>query len=140
MNSIILQTASRFLFPVMVLYSVFLLLRGHDAPGGGFAGGLLAAGAFVLQAIAFGPAKARHILRMDPHRLLGVGLLLVTLSGIAGLAAGHAFQTGILWGELKLAEHLNLGFGTPTIFDAGVYLAVLGAACLAIFSMMEEVT
>ena len=75
-NSPIFRTAARLLMPLLLLFSVFLLLRGHNEPGGGFVGGLVAAAAFALYAIAFGVQRARQALLVKPMTLLGAGLLI----------------------------------------------------------------
>ena len=75
MTSSILQTAARLLMPLLLLFAVFLLLRGHNEPGGGFVGGLVVAAAFVLYSLAFGVEAARRAVLVRPSTLLGVGLL-----------------------------------------------------------------
>ena len=66
-GTIILNTAARLLMPLQLLFSIFLLLRGHDEPGGGFIAGLVAAGAFTLYLFAFGVSATKEVLRMiDP--------------------------------------------------------------------------
>lgn len=135
MNSIILSTVSRLLAALMLVFSVFLLLRGHNLPGGGFAGGLVAAGAFVLHALSFGFPAARRMLWFEPQTIIAAGLIVALGSGVVGFPDGLPFLTGI-WGATPLPV---IGkFGTPLVFDAGVYLAVLGVTCLAVFAMGEE--
>lgn len=135
MNSLILSTAARLLLPLMLLFSVFLLLRGHNEPGGGFVGGLVAAAAFALYAVAYGVAASRRALSVDPRALIGVGLLVALCSGLLGPMRGLPFMTG-LWREREVAA---LGkVGTPLLFDTGVYLVVFGAALLIVFTLAEE--
>jgi len=135
MTSLILSTATRYLLPLLLLFSIFLLLRGHNEPGGGFAGGLVAAAAFALYAIAHNVADARRVLRIDPRLLVGLGLLTALSSGLIGLLAGYPFMTG-LWSTRSLPV---LGkVGTPLLFDLGVYLVVIGITLLIIFSLAEE--
>ncbi len=135
MGSLILRTATRYLLPLLLLFSVFLLIRGHNEPGGGFVGGLVAAAAFALYAIAYGVATARQALPLAPGRLIGLGLLLAVGSGMFALAAGQPFLTG-LWHPQPVPV---LGkVGTPLLFDLGVYLAVVGVVLLIIFSLMED--
>lgn len=138
MNSLIFQTAARFLLPLMLVFSVFLLLRGHNHPGGGFSGALVASAAFLLYAIAFDTAAARRLLRVDPHRLVGVGLLLALCAGLPGLFAGESLFHALWWTELKPAEHFKLVLGTPFLFDIGVYFAVFGGVLLIFFTLKEE--
>jgi multicomponent Na+:H+ antiporter subunit B len=135
-SSLLLQTATRFLQPLLLVFSVLLLLRGHDEPGGGFVGGLTAAGAFALNAIAYGVPAARRALRADPRTLAGAGLVLATASGALSLALGRPFLTGV-WVALPLPGG-RLELGTPLLFDAGVYLVVLGAALTIILVLGEE--
>ena len=131
-ESIILFEATRYLAPLMVLLSFYLLLRGHNEPGGGFVGGLLAAAAFALHVIASGVLYARRMLRVDPRTLMGVGLLLALLMGVPALLHGQPFMTGI-WLPHKLPV---LGkVGTPLLFDVGVYLLVVGITLTIIFEL-----
>ncbi|MDR7417861.1 MAG: Na+/H+ antiporter subunit B [Armatimonadota bacterium] len=134
MPSLILSTASRYLLPLLLLFSVFVLLRGHNESGGGFVGGLMAAAAFALHAIAEGPERARHTLRRDPRALVGVGLLVALMSGLAALVADRPFLTGV-WVTIPWPEALKVG--TPLVFDAGVYLVVAGTVLTILFSLME---
>jgi multicomponent Na+:H+ antiporter subunit B len=136
-RGLILPTATTWLMPLLVLFSLFLLLRGHNEPGGGFAGGLVVASAFVLLSIANGVGEARAALHLDPRTLVGVGLLLMLLGGIiAPLLYGEPFLTAHWW-PLPLADY-DVSLGTPTIFDLGVYLAVAGTVLLIVFSLEEE--
>nr|MBF6608891.1 Na(+)/H(+) antiporter subunit B [Flavobacterium sp.] len=75
MRSIILQTASRYLLPILLLFSFFLLLRGHYHPGGGFVGGLVASIAFVLHSFAYGTDDTMKLLRRKPLSLIPIGLI-----------------------------------------------------------------
>ncbi|MEX1122825.1 MAG: MnhB domain-containing protein, partial [Balneolales bacterium] len=95
MKSLILKTISGLLFALLLLISVFLFIRGHNDPGGGFIGGLVGAGAFVLFIIAYGPDDARRILRFDPKTLIGWGLLFAAVSGIISLMFGSSYLTGL---------------------------------------------
>ena len=136
MSSVIVQTASRAIEPLLLLLSIYLLLAGHDEPGGGFVGGLVAAGALTLHTIAFGVASARRALRADPRTFAGVGLVVALAAVWAGAAAGVPPMTG-LWVDLPAGSPMK-AIGTPVLFDAGVFLVVLGTALNAIFSLAEE--
>lgn len=137
MISLILSTATRFLMPLMLLFSLFLLLRGHHQPGGGFAAGLVAAAAFALYAIAHNVGAARQILRLDPRILIGLGLLLAGGSGLVSLLVNLPYLTG-RWVIFHVPLLGKAELGTPLIFDGGVYLVVTGAVLTIIFSLMEE--
>jgi multicomponent Na+:H+ antiporter subunit B len=137
MTSSILQTAVRVLMPLLLLFAVFLLMRGHNEPGGGFVAGLVVAASFILYSIAFGVDAARRALIVAPATLLGVGPLLALVSGVPGLLAGRPFMTAI-WitvGSGSTAFHL----GTPLVFDIGVFLAVIGAVLTIVFTLAEAV-
>ncbi len=134
-DSLILRTTTRLLFPLTLVFSVFLLVRGHNEPGGGFVGGLSAAAAFALVLASDGLATARRLLRLDPRSFIGAGLAVALLSGVPPLAHGGAFLTGYwLKAKLPVIGHL----GTPFVFDVGVYLAVLGVVATIIFELAEE--
>ena len=137
MSSLILRTAARFLMPVLILFSIFLLLRGHNLPGGGFAGGLLAATALALYVFAWDADAARRAVGVDPPVLIGAGLLLALGSGLAGLAGGRSLLTG-LWVEVPITGRSELAFGTPIVFDIGVYLVIVGSTLLIITALAEE--
>lgn len=135
--SLILRTATRYMQPILVLFSLFLLLQGHDEPGGGFSGGLVAAAGFALYAIAYTVEDARRLLRIDPHILIGLGLLLAVGSAAASLFLDEAFMTG-LWTEVHLPVWGEVAIGTPVFFDIGVYLVVVGVTLTIIFTLAEE--
>lgn len=135
MKSMILSTATRYILPMLLLLSVFDLLRGHNDPGGGFVGGLVASAAFALYALAFDVPQARRALRVDPLLLIGFGLLVVVTSGIVPLLAGKPFLTA-LWSEQTVPVLGKLG--TPLLFEFGIYLTVVGVTLLIIFSLAEE--
>lgn len=132
MSSLILRTAARYLIPLLLLFSIFLLVRGHNHPGGGFAGGLLAATAFAIYLFASDARTTREALRIDPHLLIGAGLLTTLASGLAGLMGGRAFLASF-WGTAG-----GEPIGTPLLFDLGVYLVVLGSVLLIVLSLGEE--
>jgi multicomponent Na+:H+ antiporter subunit B len=139
MKAIILRTTAHVLIPLLLLFSLFMLLRGHDAPGGGFIGALLAAGAFAVYMLAFDTAEILRITRGVHHRqLIGIGLAAAFAGAVLPMVAGRPLLTG-LWIELALfsdAEPLHLG--TPLLFDLGVYLTVLGAALTVLVELEED--
>jgi multicomponent Na+:H+ antiporter subunit A len=131
LTSSIFRTAVRLLMPLLLLFAVFLLLRGHNEPGGGVVGGLVAAAAFALYGIAFGAPSARRALLVRPLTLLGVGLLLALTSGLPAVIRGEPFLTA-QWSTGPIVV------GTPAVFDAGVFLVVAGVALMMIFNLEEE--
>jgi multicomponent Na+:H+ antiporter subunit B len=139
-NSILLRAATRYIVPVQLLFSVYLMLRGHNLPGGGFIGGLIAAAAFALYVIAYDARVARQKLRLSPQWYISIGLLLSLLSAVLPLFIGKPAMTGLWDGAIPL-NWLGLGslkLGTPLLFDIGVYLVVIGITLLIIFTLEEE--
>lgn len=133
-GTIILNTAARFLMPLQLMFSIFLLLRGHDEPGGGFIAGLVAAGAFTLYLFAFGVSATKTVLRMvDPRDLIGAGLLLGMISVVPAWFVGQPFLTAQWW----TIPVIDFKASTPLIFDIGVYLAVLGSVMGMVMALME---
>lgn len=135
-NSLILQTATRFLLPLQLLFSIFLLLRGHDEPGGGFIAGLVAAGAVALYLFAFDIQKTRELIRFSPHDLIGVGLVSAIVSGLPALVLGYPFLTA-LWWEPVFPFFGTVKLSTPLIFDIGVYLTVIGSVLAIVLALAE---
>lgn len=135
MTSTILQTATRALMPVLLLFAIFLLLRGHNQPGGGFVGGLVVASSFVLYSIAFGVDAARRALLVSPATLLGVGPLIALTSGLPAVITGQPFMTA-QWTEVPLGG-TAVALGTPLVFDVGVFLAVIGVVLTIVLTLAE---
>jgi multisubunit Na+/H+ antiporter MnhB subunit len=136
MTSPILQTATRLLMPLLLLFAVFLLLRGHNEPGGGFVGGLVVAASFVLYSIAYGVEAARRALLVSPSTLLGGGPLIALLSGVPAVLLGRPFMTA-LWTRVGVGS-IAVDVGTPLIFDIGVFLAVIGVVLTIVFTLSAE--
>ena len=130
-DSPIFRTAARLLMPLLLVFAVFLVLRGHNEPGGGFVGGLVAAAAFALYGIAFGVHRARQALLVKPMTLLGAGLLIALVSGLPAVLRGQPFL-GAWWPPGPVA------IGTPALFDLGVFLVVAGVVLMMIFTLAEE--
>jgi multicomponent Na+:H+ antiporter subunit B len=135
MPSLVLRSSARFLVPLMLVFSVFLLVRGHNEPGGGFVGGLVAATAFALVLLAEGLGTARRLLRLDPLAFVATGLLVALLSGLPPLLAGRPYMSG-RW--LKAPLPVVGKLGSPVVFDVGVYLVVLGIVLTILFALAEE--
>jgi multicomponent Na+:H+ antiporter subunit B len=134
MKTIIFKTASSYLLPLLILFSIFILLRGHYLPGGGFVGGLIASIAFVIHSFANGLEKTKHIIKLHPGFLIPVGLLIAIISGAAPLFIGQSFMTG-LWMDDPIPV---IGMvGTALFFDTGVYFVVIGITLTIIFTISE---
>ncbi len=138
MQSLILRTATRLLVSLILVFSVYLLLRGHNAPGGGFAGALVAATGFALYIMAEGAGSVRKAIRIDPRRLIIFGIGLTLITGLIALISGKPFLTGLWW---PIAEHTDTQYvvvGTPIFFDIGVYAIVLGTILTLILTLEEN--
>jgi multisubunit Na+/H+ antiporter MnhB subunit len=135
MRSSILQTATRVLMPLLLLFAVFLLWRGHNEPGGGFVGGLVVAASFVLYAMAYGVDAGRRALLVDPSTLLGGGLLVAFISGVPAVLMGQPFMTA-LWARIGVGSR-GLDIGTPLVFDVGVFLTVIGVVLTIVFTLAD---
>lgn len=138
MNSLILKAATRVLVGLMLVFSLYMLLRGHNEPGGGFIGGLVAAIGFALFAIAHGPQSARSALRVDPRALAMAGLGIATLSGLWAGLAGDPHFTGQWWFLGAAPGDKGLPLSTVLLFDIGVYLVVVGSVLTLVLALEEE--
>ncbi len=139
MNSLILSAATRVLVALLLLFSVYMLLRGHNQPGGGFIGGLIAAIGFALYAIAQGTAAARAALRIDPRDLGLIGLALALLAGLSAALFGDPLFTGQWWFLGGGEGDKGLPLSSVLVFDIGVYMVVVGAVLTLVFALEEEI-
>ena len=180
MRTLIFATAIRILTPLFLVFSLYILLRGHNHPGGGFIGGLMGSIAFVFHTLAYGTKQTaksyfsltfykydkkphhnnlRHalrllrknivrnkkekpvfiwnyyLLRLRPTYLMAIGLSVAVSSGLIGLVMGKPFMAAY-W--LKAKVPLVGSVGTPLLFDAGVYLLVLGMVLKMVFTMSKD--
>lgn len=124
MNTVIFRTLAPLLVMTMLVFSVYILLRGHNEPGGGFIGGLIAASAIAIMGMAQGPARARRALRVDPLNLAAFGVITAALSGLLSMVMGNPFLTSA-WAYVDLGE-TSVALSTPMVFDIGVYFVVFG--------------
>ena len=124
-RSIIFEVVTRLLFHSMIIFSVYLLLAGHNLPGGGFSGGLMAGMALTIRYLAGGRFELSEAAPVSAGVMLGSGLGLAALSGLAPLLlGGEVFQSAVF--ELFLPVFGEVKFVTSTTFDVGVYLIVVG--------------
>jgi multicomponent Na+:H+ antiporter subunit B len=137
MKSLILRTASSYLLPLLLLFSFFVLFRGHYHPGGGFVGGLIASIAFILHFFANGLKTTKQIIRIHPGILIPIGLALSLSSGLFPMLADQLpFMTGV-WMDNKVPVLGSIG--TAFFFDTGVYIVVLGITLTIVFTISENV-
>jgi len=139
MNSTILDAATRLLAALLLLFSVYMLLRGHNLPGGGFIGGLIGATGFVLYAIAQGAEATRKALHHEPQNVAMIGLGLALGAGAWAGVSGDAFFTGQWWfvGDRETGNYIPIS--SVLVFDIGVYLVVFGSILTLVLALEEEV-
>jgi multicomponent Na+:H+ antiporter subunit B len=135
-RALMLEYVARTIYWLMLLASVWILLRGHNAPGGGFIAGLVAVAATALVAIVYGVDSARRRLPLRPLALTAVGILLALISGIPGVMEGSPFLTHQWWTLVPGENAVKLS--TVILFDAGVYAAVWGAFTAYLFALLGE--
>lgn len=127
----LLATGARTMVPTLVLFSVFVLVIGHDVPGGGFAGGLIAASALLLVYLAFGDRGVRRAFPADPAAVVGLGLAMAIAAGLIGLLFSGTFLTyTYAAGSFPIVGEVKLS--TLLLFDVGVYVLVVGLVAMGI--------
>ncbi|WP_338663092.1 monovalent cation/H+ antiporter subunit A [Pararoseomonas sp. SCSIO 73927] len=127
----------RLMFPVILTVAIFLLLRGHDLPGGGFAAGLMMSVAILLQYMAAGTRWVDDHLRVRPLRWMGGGLLLAAGTGAAALVAGRPFLTSY-FAYADLGWLGKLPVASAVLFDLGVFALVFGATVLMLIAIAHQ--
>ncbi len=136
MKTVIFKTIAPALTAIMIVFSIFVLLRGHNEPGGGFIGGLIAASAIAIYGIAVGVDEVRKALKFDPISMAGFGVFIAAFAGLLSLGQSLPFLTG-LWGYIPFGE-TQITVSTPMLFDIGVYFAVVGTIGAVALALEEE--
>jgi multisubunit Na+/H+ antiporter MnhB subunit len=137
MTSLILKVATRLLAGLILVFAMYLLFRGHNSPGGGFAAALVAGTGFALIAISDGADSVRSAIRLDPRRIAMIGLGTAIASGLIGVLAGEPFLTGLWWSPSSGGSSA-VAIGTPLFFDIGVFLAVFGTILTLVLALEEN--
>lgn len=138
MGTPILRAVAPLIVGLTLVFSVFVLLRGHNEPGGGFIGGLIAGAGFATLGVAFGAKAVREALPLSPPGIAGLGLLASIASGLPGLDGGRPFMTG-----LRAQLHLlgaSVDISTVMLFDLGVFLIVAGTFAGVALALEEDET
>ncbi|XAL99973.1 hypothetical protein OT109_01035 [Phycisphaeraceae bacterium D3-23] len=137
MSSLILRSAMGLIFPLTFIFAIYMALKGHNAPGGGFIGGLIAATAMVMVRMSHGQAAMARLMPFHPRVLIATGLAIATLTGIIPLL----FDLPMLTSRAPYIYPLGQEVHVPTafFFDLGVFLVVVGVAAGMIFRLGEEV-
>jgi multisubunit Na+/H+ antiporter MnhB subunit len=126
-DSFILESFSRIAFFFINLFALYLLLRGHNLPGGGFIAGLVTAISFIFLSMALGLEEIRNILVIDPIRFGVCGLILAVLTALSPMLAGERFFTHHMW-HFHLPLLGEVEAGTTLLFDLGVYFIVVAVS------------
>lgn len=129
MHPVIMASFARLLLPLALLVSVFILLRGHNLPGGGFIAGLVTAVALIMQYLANGVAWTHSRLPVNMHPVIGTGLTIATLTGVGSFVVGYPFLTST-FGHVEWPLVGDFELASAMAFDLGVYLVVVGATLL----------
>lgn len=137
-RSIIAETGTRAVFHTILLFSLYLLFAGHDQPGGGFIGGLVAGAAFVLYYVSYDAKAMDELVRVRAEALLGSGILLAGGTGAAGLvAASSLLEAGYVY-HAHVGVLGEVGLHSTLFFDIGVYLVVVGLVRMVLRSLGAE--
>lgn len=134
LNSVMLSVAARILLPFALLVSVYIFLRGHNLPGGGFIAGLITSVALVMQYMASGSVETSSKLKLEFPKLIGTGVLIAGLTGLGSFVFGSAFLTST-FGHPSLPIIGELPLASAAAFDLGVFLTVVGATLLTISAL-----
>jgi len=137
MNSVILQIASKYLRWILLIFAILALLRGHNQPGGGFIGGLLAGLAVVFRGFAFTVPEVKSELQSKPLMFIGLGLLFILMSFLPSIFLNYELMTGS-WIKIPLPWIGELKLGSPLIFDIGVFFSVIGVTLMFVFSLTKK--
>lgn len=136
-NDIMIQTTTRLASFIILAFSIYLLLAGHNAPGGGFIGGLMTASALVLIYLAFDAKTIKKFFVIDFPKLIGAGLLVAAGMGTITMLLGYPFLT-----QFFTYVHVpilgNMELTTAMVFDIGVYLTVVGTAITIIVTIAGD--
>ncbi|MBO6898556.1 MAG: monovalent cation/H+ antiporter subunit A [Shimia sp.] len=133
-HPLMMVVATRAMLPIAVMVGLYIFLRGHNQPGGGFVAGLVISIALLMQYMASGFAWAQLRQRMEYHSMIGWGVIIAGLTGVGAWLAGKPFLTSA-FGYLHFPPIEEFEWATAMAFDLGVFLAVLGAVMLMLYSL-----
>ncbi len=136
MRTLIFRVTAPYLTALMMLFSLFVLLRGHNEPGGGFIGGLIGSSALAVYGMAVGVEAVRRALHFHPIAYGAAGLLMAVAAGFMPILGGKPFMTG-LWLFVEIGGS-ELALSTTLLFDVGVYLVIVGAISAIALSLEER--
>ncbi len=136
-NDVLLQSVAKVAFVIIITFSLYLFFAGHNQPGGGFIGALMAAAALILVAVAFGTEFVEKVLPVDYRKLIGVGIMIAFLTGIGSFLFDVPFLSQA-FGYFDLPVMGKTELTTAMLFDLGVYLSVIGVTMNIIFTIGRD--
>ncbi|QDU71569.1 MnhB domain-containing protein [Mucisphaera calidilacus] len=136
MTTLILRISMRLILPIGLVFSLYMAFKGHNEPGGGFIGGLMAAATFAIFRMSSGAAELDKILPCHPRILVSWGLGIALVTAIAPLAAGEPVLRSYLW-DIYLPGGEALHIPSAAFFDIGVFLVVIGI-CVGMIGRFSE--
>ncbi|WP_370453180.1 Na(+)/H(+) antiporter subunit B [Oceanobacillus sp. CFH 90083] len=136
-NNMMLQTLARLIILVVLSFSIYLMLAGHNSPGGGFIGGLMTASAILILYLSFGLNPIKKVIRFDFIKIIGIGLLLPGVTGLVSIFLGDSYLKQYFdYFQIPLIGEVELTTALP--FDLGVYFVVLASALTIILTIAED--
>jgi len=136
-SSLILRIGMRLILPLMILFGAFMALKGHNAPGGGFIGGLIIAVALAIYRMAYGEQALHTAVPVHPRLLIFMGLALAMVTALMPLLAGEPVLRSVVT-DLHLTKAISVHFVSAIFFDIGVLLVVVGASLGIVTRFNEE--
>ncbi|CEI84218.1 Na(+)/H(+) antiporter subunit B [Oceanobacillus oncorhynchi] len=136
-NNMMLQTLTRLIILIVLSFSIYLLLAGHNSPGGGFIGGLMTASAILILYLSFGLNSIKKVIRLDYIKIIGIGLLFASVTGVVSMVFGFPYLKQFFdYFRLPILGEVELTTALP--FDLGVYFVVLASALAIILTIAED--
>lgn len=136
-NNIILRTTTSLIAFILLGFAIYLLLAGHNSPGGGFVGGLVTSASVILLYMAYGRETVTSMLPINFRLLIPVGLLIALLTGLGALLFGFPFLTHT-FGSIHVPIFGDIELATAMLFDLGVYFTVLGSTITIIINIADD--
>jgi len=136
-NNLILKSTSSLIVFILLGFAIYLLLAGHNSPGGGFIGGLTTSAAFVLMYMAFGESTVKRIIPINFLFFIPLGLILATLTGLGSLLFNVPFLTQT-FGSIFIPVFGDVELSTAMLFDLGVYFTVFGTTMTIILTINSD--
>ncbi|MEX0760597.1 MAG: hydrogen gas-evolving membrane-bound hydrogenase subunit E, partial [Tistlia sp.] len=134
LHPLMLVVATRVMLPLSIMVGLYIFLRGHNSPGGGFIAGLVVAIALLMQYMASGFAWAQQRMQLNYHGVMAAGVIIAGLTGIGAWLAGRPFLTSD-FGYVTIPPLEKFELATAMGFDVGVFLTVVGSVMLALANL-----